>query len=200
MIIRASAEHIKKAGDYPEAKFILEETDRLNKIVTDYLGIAGGRRILQIGDVELKEFLQQIVEQFSQRLKSDGIDLNFSPPSERIITCADPSALHQVLINLILNAADAVRGKEKVQIELSAGIDGKSCRIIVDDNGPGIPSEDLKHIFEPFYTTKTSGSGLGLFLSKKLVTEMKGEISVQSKTGGPTRFIIVLPSAEIKDA
>lgn len=200
MIIRASAERLKRTPDFPEAQFILEETDRLNKIVSNYLGIAGGRRSFQTVSVELNELLRQVRDQFSKRFEADGISLQLSLPEKELHAIADPSALRQVVLNLILNAADAVRGVPDAVIELQTETSGDKAFIRVIDSGPGVPPSVLKHIFEPFYTTKTSGSGLGLFLSKKLVTEMKGDISVQSKKGGPTEFRVELPAADKKNA
>jgi len=64
------------------------------------------------------------------------------------------------------------------------------------DNGAGINRKEIKSIFDPFYTTKTTGSGLGLYLSKKLLDQMIGKIAVDSDTGGPTIFTITLPLAD----
>lgn len=199
MIIRASAERLKKTGDFPEAKFILEETDRLNKIVTNYLGIAGGKRNLQALKLELKDLLRQVHDQFFKRFEFEGITVRLNLPEKELHAKADPSALRQVLLNLILNAADAVRGLPDARIDLFAERAGDKINIVVSDSGPGVPPSVMRHIFEPFYTTKTSGSGLGLFMSKKLVTEMNGDISVQSKKGGPTEFRIELPAADKED-
>jgi nitrogen fixation/metabolism regulation signal transduction histidine kinase len=106
---------------------------------------------------------------------------------------ADPELLEQVLINLILNAMDALEGGEKPAIELTASINaGQQTVIQVKDNGAGIDEEVLQNIFVPFFTTKKKGSGIGLSLSKQIMLLHKGNIAVQSVKGEGTIFRLLL--------
>jgi len=198
MIIRASAERLKKSSVTLEAGFILEETDRLNGIVTGYLDFSTGRKTLKIETVNLNDIVRKIIEQFTPRFSHEKISLTLTPCPGVLLVSADPSALRQVIINLIFNAADAVRGKENGTIIVGCESQNGRALTSVTDNGPGMNRKALKSLFEPFYTTKTTGSGLGLFLSRRLVTEMSGEISAQSKPGGPTIFAVALPEADNK--
>lgn len=196
MIIRAAAERLKKrqtnADDYPETGFILEEVDRLNEIVTGYLDFASGRRPLAMQKIDLSEVVDNLVEQFGPGFTKDGILLTASRDTGRHEAEADPVAVRQIIINLLLNAAEASKGAINPEINVSLNKKHDRYIIAVQDNGPGIGAGKQKAVFEPFYTTSTSGSGLGLYLSKKLAIDMGGTMTLDSRPGGPTVFSLTL--------
>ena len=104
---------------------------------------------------------------------------------------ADPEMMEQVLINLVLNAADAVEGGTKPSIILSAvKAEGGPMQLLVTDNGPGISPEALEQIFVPFYTTKPHGSGIGLSLSRQIMRLHHGSLRVQSEVGKGSSFMM----------
>jgi signal transduction histidine kinase len=107
-------------------------------------------------------------------------------------TNCDPDKMKQVLMNVIANALQAMEEGGEIRITTKNIPDGVEIRI--RDNGIGISEEGLDHIFEPFYTTRERGSGLGLSISYKIVQAHKGEISAISIPGEGTTFIIQLPS------
>jgi two-component system, NtrC family, nitrogen regulation sensor histidine kinase NtrY len=108
---------------------------------------------------------------------------------------ADPELLEQVLINLLLNAIDALEHTADPAIELTAGRTGSGQTALqVKDNGTGIDEQTIQHIFVPFFTTKKKGSGIGLSLSKQLMLLHKGNITVQSVKGEGTVFKLTFPS------
>jgi two-component system, NtrC family, sensor histidine kinase HydH len=193
MIIRASAERLGKDGA-KEAQFIIEESDRLNSIVSGYLDFASGKRQLNKHKLDIIKLLSEIVEKYAPRLAQSNISLIIDKRKNKINISADEVALRQVLINLILNAAEASKSDESGKVELSLKQQSDSILISVADYGVGIDKKLIKSIFEPFYTTKTSGSGLGLFFSRRLMRDMGGDIILQSQPGGPTIFSIVLPT------
>lgn len=104
--------------------------------------------------------------------------------------------LEQVLVNLCVNAADAMEGKGTVTVKLTRSAGG-GVRIAVEDTGPGIAPADLGRVFEPFYTTKPSGkgTGLGLAISHQIVTALRGAVWAENAEGGGARFVIELPPA-----
>ncbi len=110
------------------------------------------------------------------------------PPA---VVMADASLLKIVLQNLLLNSAHAIQ--QKGTIRLSVAADARSCRIIVADDGPGIPPGVRDRIFAPFFTTKPNGTGLGLPTAKRLIDAHRGRISVECPTGGGTTVTIELP-------
>ncbi|MEZ4296758.1 MAG: PAS domain-containing protein [Polyangiaceae bacterium] len=108
---------------------------------------------------------------------------------------AEPRALHQVMLNLVTNAIDAVAERSGARIHISAH---KRSHVVlrVTDNGPGIPPERRAHVFRPFHTTKPRGTGLGLAISRKLVTFMRGTIDIESTGPEGTTFAITLDPHE----
>ncbi len=130
---------------------------------------------------------QLLQTQFTER----NISLNapVKPPNLELL--ADPDLLEQVLINLLINAADAVKGRDDPKIELSAFLDDRGRPVIqVRDNGMGIPSDILDKIFVPFFSTKDSGSGIGLSLSRQIMRLHGGSITAASKLGVETVFTL----------
>ncbi len=120
-----------------------------------------------------------------------GARFESSTKPDNLELLADPDLLEQVLINLLLNAADAVRGREGALIGLSGYIDERSRPVIqVRDNGVGIPAENLDKIFIPFFSTKEGGSGIGLSLSRQVMQLHNGTITVSSKLGVGTVFTL----------
>ncbi len=196
MIIRAAAERLKKgresSAEMPETGFILEEVDRLNEIVTGYLDFASGRKPLVKQIIDLTEVIKRLADQFGPGFKKDGISLNLDIDDNKNEIEVDPIAVRQIVINLLLNAADA--SKKATNPEIMVSITEESGRnvIAVRDNGPGIEPDKTKTLFEPFYTTSPTGSGLGLYLSKKLADDMGGSINFDSRPGGPTTFRLTL--------
>jgi PAS domain S-box-containing protein len=112
----------------------------------------------------------------------------------------DANALQQVLLNLLTNAREAMTGGGEIRIQTGPDPERPGCiRLVVADTGPGIPAADLPHIFEPFYTTKQSGTGLGLAVSYGIVQSHQGTIDVQSAPGRGATFTLTLPILETSE-
>jgi signal transduction histidine kinase len=109
---------------------------------------------------------------------------------EDISLVADYAQIEQILINLIKNSIEALSGKKNGLIHLKAFYDGTATLIQVEDNGTGIPVEIIEDIFVPFYTTKENGSGIGLSLSKQIMQNHDGTISVNSISGKCSVFTL----------
>jgi signal transduction histidine kinase len=114
----------------------------------------------------------------------------------------DRVQLLQVLLNLVLNAIDAVgsRPPDRRKLVFGTGADpgGRTVRVWVEDTGPGIPEESVERIFEPFYTTKTNGMGLGLSVCRTIVSAHGGTIHVTSNRGQGATFHVVLPAGTLE--
>jgi two-component system NtrC family sensor kinase len=106
---------------------------------------------------------------------------------------ADSDQLQQVFLNLFLNARDAMPDRGELSMQTSANGDG--IRIEIADNGSGVDEKDLKHIFDPFYTTKPAGkgTGLGLAVCYGIITAHGGRIEIEKNDGGGTKFVVTLP-------
>jgi two-component system, cell cycle sensor histidine kinase and response regulator CckA len=142
--------------------------------------------------VEVNSQLRQMRAMLT-RLLGESVKLEYVLAEEPCVIFANSAQLEQLLLNLIVNARDAVPigGRIKVRTETDSG----HVRIIVEDNGVGIPEELLPRIFEPFFTTKEhgKGTGIGLALVRETVQEWKGRIDVTSQLREGTQFLIELP-------
>ncbi len=143
------------------------------------------KRILVL---DLFENLQELMEPtFLQK----SIQLEIILKDPQIVINADRHLIEQVLINLLVNAVEAVKGVEDPRIAFSAYYDGNKTIVKISDNGAGISEELIDQIFIPFFSTRKSGSGIGLSLSKQIMLLHKGSIQVRSKVGEGTVFLLV---------
>jgi len=171
-------------------KIVTEEIDRLNKIVVDFLFA------VRPMDVELREgdpgqVVREVAELLRFEAEGQGVklDLKIGDSVPRVLI--DKRYLKQALLNLAKNALAAMPKGGSLALMVEG--DEQEVRITVADTGTGIPEEDLPKIFEPYFTTKDSGTGLGLTITFKIVKEHQGEISVNSKVGEGSSFTISLP-------
>lgn len=143
--------------------------------------------------VEGTDLLEEAETLFRARMDRQGIQFQIHLPPSSVSFQGDPNLLEQVLINLIKNAADALEGQHDgaVHVHLTKNANGKVA-IQVADNGPGIPAEKLDQIFIPFYTTKESGTGIGLSLSRQIMRLHKGSLEVQSVEGQGSIFTMTI--------
>ena len=139
----------------------------------------------------LRDFFDRIEKLMNHKLTDSGITFKWSVEPETLELTADPGLMEQVIINLLLNAIDAVTGRGNPAIMLSAfmGAEGQ-VMIAVEDNGVGIVEEALEKIFIPFFTTKKQGSGIGLSLSRQILRLHNATIRAQSKPDNKTIFTI----------
>jgi len=142
-------------------------------------------------DLDLQEFLDRIMRVMGEepQVKSHEVRLEVKPG---LVVHADPQLLENVVVNLILNAAQAL-GREPGHITVRAHAAGGEARIEVVDDGPGIPDDVLPRLFKPFFTTRTRGTGLGLTIVRKFVGILDGRIEVETGRGRGTTFTVVLP-------
>jgi len=137
------------------------------------------------------DLFAQVGQLLRARLDECGVRLRTASSPARLEVLADPDLLEQVLINLVLNACDAVGGLPEPRIEISASLDERGRPVVqVRDNGPGIARENLDKIFVPFFSTKEKGSGIGLSLSRQIMRLHGGSISATSKPGQETVFTL----------
>ncbi|MEM6961914.1 MAG: ATP-binding protein [Myxococcota bacterium] len=149
---------------------------------------------VEISDVELPLFLNRFARLIRPDLNARRVHLQLSIEPDSIAK-ADARALHQVLLNLTTNALDALEGSAVRNLHLEASKKGKTVELTVRDTGRGIPEERKNRLFQPFYSTKTHGTGLGLVIVQRLLARMKGTIDVSSELGVGTTFRIGLDSA-----
>ncbi|MCY4486321.1 MAG: ATP-binding protein [Deltaproteobacteria bacterium] len=178
-------------GEYSRfIELMRAEVHRLNAIVEEFLTLA---RPLNIKPdlVKVDQLLKDLTTLTGGDAESSGVEIAVVHHGPRPVVKADPDYLKQVLLNLILNGLQAMPEGGKLTIETSIR-DGK-MRLSVSDTGVGIAKENQARIFEPYFTTKSEGSGLGLPIARRIVESHGGTIEVTSQTDAGTRFDIVLP-------
>ncbi|GAB4175460.1 MAG: hypothetical protein Tsb0017_26830 [Geothermobacteraceae bacterium] len=143
----------------------------------------------------LSHFLSHFHSLIHRDLESQNIDLQLLPPAEDARVLMDPQALHHALLNLVSNAAEALVGQPTPRITISSRVNGSLAWITIEDNGCGMTEEQKSHLFQPFYTTKQEGNGLGLIITRKLIAKMNGSLEIDSEEGSGTRARIALSLA-----
>jgi signal transduction histidine kinase len=171
-------------------KDVKQEITQINRIISDLLETARPRPP-QIRPGDLNTTVEHAVMLARQQALSKPIEIDLQKSAALPAVEHDADQIHQVLLNLLLNAIQAIEGKGVVTVEISER--DKHAVIIVTDNGRGISPEHLPNIFRPFYTTKGNGTGLGLSLARRIVEEHHGHVEVSSIVGKGTKFVVFLP-------
>jgi nitrogen fixation/metabolism regulation signal transduction histidine kinase len=140
--------------------------------------------------VRLKDLIEKVAQLMKQELKKTNISFSTECHSEYLTIQADVEMIEQVLINLMKNAIEALADTKDPELRLIGGYEDSAVRIEVIDNGPGIIKEALEHIFVPFYTTKRTGSGIGLSLSRQIMQMHNGSLTVDSQPDIRTVFTL----------
>jgi two-component system nitrogen regulation sensor histidine kinase NtrY len=183
---RRALEHISKDDlddMYSSLKTIEVRSKGLLNFVADYKNLTRLPKP-SFEDLDVGSLLDHMYRLFKKEMEGEHIRFDVHKPNQPMHICADSMMIQQVLINLIKNAMEAVKGREDKSIELSADSRNDKVIIRVRDNGKGIEPEDLEKVFIPFYTTKKKGSGIGLSLSKQIMRLHKGTIYFQSDRSG----------------
>ncbi len=156
-------------------------------------------------ELDVRNSISAALSMMEPQLKRRQVRITRNMPREPVIVLGDRVRLEQVLINLLRNAIDATKAAEAPQVDILLTTDSDSARISVRDNGPGVA--DLDKLFEPFYTTKAPGDGvgLGLAISSGIVTDLGGRLTARNWTEGGAVFEVELPilkegaKTEVKD-
>jgi two-component system sensor histidine kinase HydH len=186
-------ERFKDMPEYQStAKIMIQEVDRLNRVITQLLEFARPLEVIK-KPVSIRPLIQlslKIIEREAQS-KNIRITTKFSPEINEVHI--DQDRFNQVLLNLYLNAVEAMEDGGVLSVALSREDDTQKVRITVSDTGAGIKKEDMVHIFDPYFTTKQSGTGLGLAIVHKIIESHKGEVKIESEFGKGTTVTITLP-------
>ena len=181
--------------DNPDAKEDIREAvqtiARRSEGLTDF--VLRYRELLKVPQpvfsiVSVAESLRAIQTLMASELENVLVTVDVSPMSLEV--SADRTLLDQVLVNLVRNALDALKGVTDARLELRGHLSFGRVVISVRDNGPGIDAETIGQIFVPFFTTKREGSGIGLSLCRQIVTAHRGEIAVESDAGGTIARVV----------
>ena len=170
-----------------------EEAGRLQQILDDFLKLAG-KHEARLRPQPLNPIVEGLVDFYADRLQSAHVQVRTSLADGLPTVAVDADRLKQALANLVLNAEAAMPDGGELMVATEG--DRRGVRLHVTDTGAGIAREDLDRIFQPYYSTRSGGTGLGLPAVRRIVTEHKGTVEVHSEVGRGTRFTIHLPAAE----
>lgn len=194
--IRGSAEILRDdyAAENPKYEFLelqIKETERLNRVVEDFLRLARSDKPARLQPCNLQEELETIITLASGEARERQVQLQLLPGKEQALVQADGDKLRQAFLNIIINALQATAAGGQVTISIAE--EGDDYRLNFCDNGSGISATELGQIFEPFYTTKQDGTGLGLAVTRKIIEQHNGTITMKSKPAAGTRVVVTLP-------
>jgi signal transduction histidine kinase len=196
-VIQGHANQLESAVSDEDAKWrlrtIQEQISRISKIIQTLLNIARPGKAKHV-TVSLESVIDTTLTFLREKFSRRSIEVRFETDAA-LSVLGDPERLQQLFLNLFLNAADAMLDGGELHVVLGT-MEGGGIEVRIIDSGQGIPEQDLLRIFDPFFTSKESGTGngLGLMVAKGIVTDHGGEIEVTSREGHGTKFRIRFPA------
>lgn len=188
-IIRGTAELARRRHPAAQQELddVIEEVARLELLVRQLLDYTRPLA-LERERFDLAPWVEGALREVSP---PEGVTVDLGLP-QGLEVYGDPTLLHRVLVNVLTNAVEAMEGQGHLEVRVEPG---QGLHLVVGDDGPGVEPEDLEHLFKPFFTRKAAGTGLGLALSRRILTEHRGELSLDSQPGQGATVHIRLPGA-----
>jgi signal transduction histidine kinase len=188
------------------SRILIEETERLSAVLENYLSFARNKKQPE-SEYILQEIVRNMVIMLGTQAQKKRIDIISVMPDEPIFLQGDPNDIWQILMNLTLNSIQAIKRDGKIELTISQfdPTPEKSEKfqttdkyksglyVTIKDSGPGIPEKEQTDVFNPFYTTKPKGSGLGLSIVKRIVDNNNWMIHLESREGAGTEITILIP-------
>jgi len=194
-IIRNTAEILKaellsESDSYSYVDSILEEVHRLNNLVTQFLQLSKPS-VIEKRDCDIRQLIESTISFVKYDFEKSGIKNFYDKPQHPVNIKCDENSIKQLLLNLLINAKQSMKNGGSVKIDL---IKKKNKILItITDEGSGISEIEIKKVFDPFYSTKDAGIGLGLTICKNIVDSHNGTIEVFSRENKGTKIIVSLP-------
>lgn len=184
-----------------DIELITRETERCGTIVKNLL-LFSKKQVVEFGLVSVQQIVEKAEKLMKHHFDISGVQFSATFPSHDVLLLCDENQIQQALVALFVNAVEAMTEGGSLQVAVQEDTDGKAISIDIQDTGAGIPGEDLDHIFEPFFSTKRSGQGVGLGLSVVygIVERHGGKISVRSSVGKGTLFRLEFPAGSAGSA
>jgi nitrogen-specific signal transduction histidine kinase len=203
--IRAAAQLMEREPAFPASLreftgIIIRQVDRLNRIVSELLSFAG-QQPLQRRPCNINQILEEALHLLESTLEGSRIGVVRRYDPEIPAVAGDPDRLLQVFLNLARNGVEAMAGGGELTVRtrferVAPQCGGRAAAVAeITDRGSGIPPEVQRHLFNPFFTTKDGGTGLGLPISVRIVEEHGGAIEALSRVGEGSTFRVLLPLA-----
>lgn len=195
--IRSCAQRIHKVVEEKDpnkkyTNYIMQEVDRLEKIVKDMLTVTRQPKP-NLVEENVNRVIEEILLHMDDEIRKSGVVLTKELDQKLPVIPVDPALLEQVILNMIQNALIFMQDREKKELKIATGQDKRFLQIRISDTGPGIPAHNRKKVFEPFFSTKPQGTGLGLAICQRIILAHKGKIELESEMDKGTTFIVSLP-------
>jgi signal transduction histidine kinase len=193
--ISSSIQYCLKKYELPTQRvqyleIILRNSQNANKIIKELLDFATPREI-ELKTENISDIIKRSIDLVEARVKQNKVKIDLSIDMDLPKINLDAKWIEQTFLNLILNANDAMKGGGVLKIK--AALNNENINVTFEDNGQGIPSDEIEKIFDPFYTTKDEGTGLGLSFIFQVITAHNGDVDVESRIGEGAKFTIKLP-------
>ena len=188
---KLEADAVTRDALHKRAQIVGDEIGRLNRLLTEFLELARPRGIAR-EPVHVGKLVDDVLDLELDSAKERGITVRRGIAQDGCVAIGDREKLKQVIINLVVNAIEAM----KTGGVLSASVTHAADRVLIrlEDTGPGIEPELLPNVFDPFFTTKEAGTGLGLSIVRKIVDQHGGEVTIESERGKGTRVEVSIPT------
>jgi two-component system, NtrC family, sensor histidine kinase HydH len=186
------------ALDQRDIEVLDTEIERLNELVQTFLDFARPPKLMS-SRVSISEIVQRTLHLTKHRAERQGVLVEVEAPTQDLSINADPQQMQQVVLNLVLNAIDVQPdgGRVWIRVKRIDATDGlPQVAIMVEDDGPGIPAAVIDRIFEPFFSTKETGTGIGLAICRRIVEDHQGTIAAKNQQQGGALLTVLLPSTE----
>lgn len=171
---------------------VSREVDRVTSLINHYLQLGRPPKPRK-AETNLTNLLNEVKEFMTPEMKENDVDIEISAPASTVVANVDKDQVKQVIINLLKNALEAMDETTTKKIGIKLEKSNKDAIVIVSDTGRGMDGTERVKIFEPFYSSKKGGSGLGLPLTRQIILDHRGNIECLSKKGKGTKFEITLP-------
>lgn len=166
------------------------ELQRLDSIVERFLKLAGPSA-LELESVEVRRIITHVCDLLRPEASRRQVEITAAVEPDLPLITADSVRLTQALLNVIINGIQAITGGGRVSV--SASKSGENLSLRVQDTGPGIPANALGEIFDPYFTTKPEGNGLGLWIAQQIAVSHGGDLHAENAPGGGAVFVLTLP-------
>ncbi|MFC1828238.1 ATP-binding protein [Thermodesulfobacteriota bacterium] len=184
--------------DIPEnlhvANIMIQEVDRLNRVVGQLFDLAKPVTVSK-KTTQIRPLIEDTLKLAEPQVLEKRIKIETRISTETETVHLDPDKISQVLLNLYLNAVEAMEAGEHLSVTVSRNTEMNGVEIRISDSGAGISQDDISHVFDPYFTTKSSGTGLGLAIVHNIIEAHEGKIAIESRYGQGTTVTIFLPDA-----
>lgn len=191
-ILKRNFDKFCSGGDNASFDMILKEIDRLTNLVNRLLYFSRPIRNKMI-PIQLNNIIEQAISMISDRTEKDKIRVFKNYSQNLPVICLDPYAFEQVVLNILINSLDSMPNGGILKVSTLLIEEKNKIKVIIEDTGSGIPDDIIDKIFDPFFSTKDKGLGLGLFISKEIIKSHNGNIIIKNSDSCGTICEIILP-------